>query len=172
MAISLVVEDGTGLAAANVYDSAATCSAWLSDRGKAVYAAGTSPNQDLWLLLATEIMERKTAGRVDGDPTGGDDQAMMYPRTGATDRRGRLYKSDERPASFRESIFLLAEEIAIAAGKGKSVSGANADANIRSHSSATGSIAYRSAPSFEDLYPEIMARAAESHPSGLYSQRA
>ncbi len=173
MALTLVAEDGTGLSTANVYDLAAACVAFLADRGKTVFAAADAAQRDIWLLEATELMERLKTSSVTGDPINGDDQAMLYPRAGAVDRRLRRWESTERPAPHREAIFLLAEEVAIAAGKGETISGANALANIKSHGDgAKGRIEYRSAPSFADDFPQVMMRAAEAHPSGIYSQRA
>ena len=174
MAITLVVEDGTGLETANVYDLAAACETYLVDREFTVFAAGSVPQKDLWLLQATEEMERRTVSRVDGNgfPLNGDDQAMLYPRTSSVDARFRLWDSDERPDVYREGIFVLAEDVGVAAGAGTSISAIDSRSFLKSEQVEGVDLEYRRPVGFGDLHPAAMQLANQAYPAGLRSGRA
>lgn len=180
MALVLVVEDGTGLEAANVYDLPAAAEVFLTDRGYPVFAAGSSPDQDLWQLDATEAMEREMLRWVTGGPINGDDQSMLHPRVGSVDRRFRLYDSDERPLPHREGIFLLGEDVAVLAGQGKRLTDPDSSARIQSHSegATSKSITYATQPTqrgllgFKDRFPAAFLRAREAYPDGRRATRA
>lgn len=169
MALTLVVEDGSGLTTATVYDSTADCATWLSDRGLTAFSTSTATEQAQALLEATELHERYWGERVVGAPIGGDDQAMLFPRAGAIDRRGRRYDSDERPAVYREAIFLTAEDIrSSAASGGLTLS----DGAIKSEASAAGRLEYFTRRTLPDRYPKAFQRAGEAFPSEIRSARA
>lgn len=168
MAITLVIEDGTGLATANVYDSTADCATWLSDRGKTGFSTATASDQTRHLLEATEVHERHWAPWVVGVPISGDDQAMLWPQAGAVDRRGRRFESDERPVRYREGIFVTAEDLVSAGSAGLSL----VDDNVEAEKSARGSVEYRSPQTLSARYPAAFQRAGECFPAAIRSARA
>jgi len=78
MAITLVVEDGTGLATANAYISVAYADAYHLDRFNEGWA-GTTEKKESAILRATEYIDRVYLFQ--GSPINGD-QALLFPRVG------------------------------------------------------------------------------------------
>lgn len=101
-----MVEDGTGLPDAEMYDEAADCAAWLFTRGMELFASLTESEQWIGLLAATELAESEVRGRVDGFPLAAG-QALVFPRLDWTDRNGECGPSI--PSYYRHGIFILAE---------------------------------------------------------------
>ena len=157
MALVVVVEDGTGLATANAYDDETAFAGWLADREYEDFVNDT--NQALVVIEATQIMERKIEHYLTGEPLS-ELQALHFPRTNARDSRGLLLDSDERPAAYREAIFLLAEHIAAARKRGRRLQLVDDMANVRAHGSGSSRMEYRSARSFADLYPDVWDQVA------------
>lgn len=101
--MALVVEDGSGVAGAESYASAAQASAYLLARGFATPAGGYEP----LLLRAMDVLatrawrgERASAG-----------QALDFPRVGVPNRTGGYYAEDEIPADLVTGLILLAHHI-------------------------------------------------------------
>ncbi len=93
MAITLVVEDGTGLATANAYITVAYADAYHLDRFNESWA-GTEEKKESAILRATEYLDRVYLFQ--GSPINGD-QALLWPRVDvATDDCVSLL-SDEVP---------------------------------------------------------------------------
>jgi len=76
--MAFVVEDGTGLANANSYASAATADAYFSDRGVSSWT-GSSTIKEQALVRATDYIERMFGSRFIGYPFV-DTQALSFPR--------------------------------------------------------------------------------------------
>lgn len=174
MAITLVVEDGTGLATANVYDLSSAAETWLSDRGYTQFAAGTSTEKDRALLQATEMHEHYWQGTVSGYgvPTGGDDQALLWPRSGAVDGHYRPITSTTRPARYREGIFLTAEDMRAQEAAGRRVDTPHLSSYVREHSDEAGRVEYRTPASIYRRFPRGFDHARGAWPAGLRSVRA
>lgn len=98
--MSIVVEDGTGLANANSYVSVADADAYHSARGNSAWTeSSTSPDQGKTaaLIRATTFIDGHYRGRWPGTPLNGRDQALAWPRENATDAEGNDVASDEVP---------------------------------------------------------------------------
>ena len=105
--MTLLVEDGTGLVGAEVYDTTAACAAWLAKRGHAAFPDSSAADQERALLKATEAAER-SVGNVIGGVKVRATQGLLLPRTGIYDRSGN-YLGHAIPERYRHGIFLLAE---------------------------------------------------------------
>ena len=136
--MALVIEDGTGLADAEVYDTSADASAWLvKENPQSTFAALEFAAQDRSLLKATRLAEGGIRRRFRGRPvTPG--QGLLFPALLAIGQDGAMFDWDERPAKYRQGIFLLAEYAADGTLMARS-----SHASIASHSGKRQSIAYR-----------------------------
>lgn len=113
--MALEIEDGTGKATAEVYDTTDAAAAWLVKRNPAsAFAALDGPGRESSLLQATELAERHVRLRFRGKPRtyGPPRQALLFPASGAYGSDMRLFETDELPQLYRHGIFLLAEEFA------------------------------------------------------------
>lgn len=107
--MALVVEDGTGLSGAQVYDTIADCASYLTARGLTAFdSLATDALKETALLLATEVAEGWVRGRVDGVRRIST-QALIYPRRGSSLRDGTHLDADDLPTLYRRGIFELAE---------------------------------------------------------------
>ena len=122
MALTLVVEDGTGLSTANVYDDEADTETYLTDEeGLTAFAAlATTELKKRCLLRMTRLVERLVTDRVNGVPLQSD-QTMLFPRYGAFSTRIN-FESDERPLDYRHGIMVFADHEAQALQQGRRVS--------------------------------------------------
>lgn len=75
--MTITVEDGTGLAAADSYISEADADSYHSDRGNSAWAAATSANKEIALRLASEYIDQRFSfiGRKKTTT-----QALQWPR--------------------------------------------------------------------------------------------
>jgi hypothetical protein len=86
MAVTLTVEDGTGLTASNSYASVAEFTEYFTNRGDAVAIAAASEDVKAGLVLATQYIEQRFGARFIGtkartvDNGWDDDQALEWPR--------------------------------------------------------------------------------------------
>lgn len=94
-----VVEDGTGVAGANAYISAAYLAAYAEDAGIAVPAG----NAEGAIVRASRWIDGTFGARFPGSRVKGRGQGLEWPRTGATDYSGALIASDEVPAEIQRA---------------------------------------------------------------------
>lgn len=99
--MALVVEDGTGLAGAESYVSAADCAAYATARGL-TFATGTSGEQAL--RRATAWIDASFGPFFRGYPLRQRAQALEWPRVGATDAIGYPIGSSEIPAELKNAL--------------------------------------------------------------------
>lgn len=78
--MAFVVEDGTGLADANSYASAAEADAYFLDRGNAAWT-GANAVKESALIQATDYIETRFWGKFVGSQLT-ETQALSWPRTG------------------------------------------------------------------------------------------
>jgi hypothetical protein len=77
--MSLIVEDGSGLANAESYASVADATAYHASRGNAAWALASTLNQEIALRNATDYLERKYVFRGTRKTL---QQALLWPRVG------------------------------------------------------------------------------------------
>jgi hypothetical protein len=77
--MSLITEDGTGLANAESYASVADATAYHAARGNAAWAAASLGNQEIALRQATDYLERRYVYRGTRKTIV---QALLWPRVG------------------------------------------------------------------------------------------
>jgi hypothetical protein len=103
--MAFLVEDGTGLAAANSYLSVVNFKTFHNDRGSDFSAFGNSEIEK-GLVKATDYIDRRylyVGGRVNTR-----DQALEWPRSNGSDPDGNLIASDSLPFEITESCAELA----------------------------------------------------------------
>ena len=107
MAVTLVVEDGTGLANANTYVSLAAASSYISANIHAFQTWDALDDDDKKSLLiwSTRLLDQRTSWR--GLPTT-TTQALQWPRIGATDRNGESVSQVVVPQPVRDATAELA----------------------------------------------------------------
>lgn len=122
MAITLVVEDGTGKSNANTYISLADADTYFESH---VYSTGwdaaTDANKNIALAMATRLLDAYCIfeGRKIGDS-----QALEFPRFDIKDRSGFLIVSTTIPQALKDATaefaqFMIASDrTADASGKG------------------------------------------------------
>jgi hypothetical protein len=99
-----VVEDGSGLPDATSYASTDFFDNYTDDRG---YAVGTGDTEQA-LIRATQVLDATYARRFTGTRTNGREQALEWPRSGATDIAGNAIPDDEIPIEILEATAELA----------------------------------------------------------------
>ena len=122
MAITLVVEDGTGLSNANTYVSLADADTYFESH---VYSSGWDATADasknIALAMATRLLD---AYFVFEGKKIGDTQALEFPRFDIKDRSGFLIQSTTIPQALKDATgeyaqFMIASDrTADASGKG------------------------------------------------------
>lgn len=106
MAIEFVEETGSGLANATTYVTLTYFNQFWENRG--VIFTETDDEKKAWLNLATAYID--THYTFFGDPSNGDVQALLFPRTGLRNSRKRLIDEDEMPTELKNATCLLAKE--------------------------------------------------------------
>ena len=87
MAITLIVEDGTGLETSNTYLSEADADAYFLERGDTSWGLLGTEKKKAALVTATDFIEQRWGGRIRGVKYSAE-QALIFPRDGAYDVDG------------------------------------------------------------------------------------
>jgi len=122
--MALVVEDGTGLAAAEAYISEADADAYFAIRAiPAAWTAASSAEKEAALRMATEFMDSTWGVRWKGSASSFE-QALDWPRSYVYDANNFLLASDELPTNLTRACAELAarqlvEELALDVDAGK-----------------------------------------------------
>lgn len=94
--MTLTVEDGSGLAAADSYVSVSDCAAYADARGLS-FAESPAADAEAALRRATAWIDGAYMGRWPGERVNGRDQALQWPRQYAYDQSDALIDSDSVP---------------------------------------------------------------------------
>ena len=94
--MSIVVEDGSGVAGANSYVAVDDCKAYCDARGLTFSASPTAEGEQA-LIRATQAIDAMYGARYPGYRTNGRDQSLQWPRAEATDAEGEEIADDEIP---------------------------------------------------------------------------
>lgn len=107
MAITLVVESGTGLSNANTYATLAEANAYVANNihANAVWDNLDDDDKKNLLIWATRYLDQRTNWY--GLPTT-TTQALQWPRTGAYDRNGVAVDSDVLPLPVKQATIEMA----------------------------------------------------------------
>lgn len=111
--MSLIVETGSGLSTAVSYISLADADAYIADHGNsAAWSAAADADKEQYLRLATQYIDLQFGNRFKGVKTARDN-ALCWPRYGATDSDGYPYDSNEIPlyvkyATVEAALMVLA----------------------------------------------------------------
>ena len=87
--MTITVEDGTGLPAANSFTSVAFADAFFADIGEATWAAALEALKEEKLILATRYMSKRYGTRLKGIISSST-QGVEFPRDYIYDERGTL----------------------------------------------------------------------------------
>ena len=112
MAITVVVEDGTGVTGANSYVATDYITEWvLSNPHDTTWAALAEAAMDGYAVMACRVMEEQ----IDWDGWQTDDeQARDLPRSGMYDKNGNSIEADEIPTAVKNAQSELARLLALA----------------------------------------------------------
>jgi len=94
--MSIVVEDGTGLATANSYISLADANTYHSDRANTAWASATEAARNAALIKSAQWLDGKYRDRWIGFKAD-EDQSLCWPRYEAYDEDGYYIDSDAVP---------------------------------------------------------------------------
>ena len=94
--MTIVVEDGTGLAGANALVAVATVTAYAAAVGNTAWATATTSAQEAAIVRATNYLRDETVWAWRGDKKTYA-QRMPWPRTGAQEHRGPAVPDDVVP---------------------------------------------------------------------------
>ncbi len=97
----MILEDGSGVEGANSYVSEDTFTTYCDDRGITPADGDIEPA----LVRATTAIDAMYGSRFPGSKTNGRDQALLWPRTGATDADGEEIADDEIPVEIMNAVF-------------------------------------------------------------------
>ncbi len=100
--MAFVVEDGTGLSAANAYISASAATAYFTDRGITDWT-GTDSVKEAAIIRATAAIDAMYRGRFPGWKARSREQALEWPRTLAYDIEDNLIAGDEVPVEVEDA---------------------------------------------------------------------
>jgi len=99
--MSLVVEDGSGLATAESYASVAAADAYWADRSEpTAWAGADTAAKEVALREATEYLDGRYGSRWKGCRANPTVQALDWPRSSVLDRDGYYVASDELPTNL------------------------------------------------------------------------
>lgn len=101
--MALVVEDGSGVANAESYLSAADADTYHTARANTAWT-GTTDAKEAALRRATTYLDARFATRWPGVRTNGRSQGLMWPRIDATDAEGNDIGSDEIPVEVLNAL--------------------------------------------------------------------
>lgn len=108
MAVTLIVEDGTGVANANAYDTFENVSAYFESRG---YVWATSPVEDdqfTAIIRGTAALDALYGSRLGGKKVNGREQSLLFPRTGLEDAECEEIADDVVPIEWKRASYELA----------------------------------------------------------------
>lgn len=94
--MTLIVEDGSGLADANAYVSMDDCAEYCAARGLTFPSSPSAPGEQA-IIRATAAIDARYRTRFPGTKVNGRAQPLQWPRTGAYDSDGEEIASDEIP---------------------------------------------------------------------------
>lgn len=152
--MALTVEDGTGLAAADAYESASETDARLVLLGYAVFPALSEAAQEPIIRRETAAVDAFLSEFASGHALART-QARLFPRVNSWTRSGRLLGSSEVPDEIKAAVALRCE--ARAAGKIEDLRGE--DGRVIVSSAPGSSVQYaRAGRSFRDEEPEAFQR--------------
>jgi hypothetical protein len=150
--VDLVVEDGTGIAGADVYQDLDDLTALLDKYGYTTFLQETdTPTLEAYARRASLYLDHAYIWKGARANTG---QAKEFPRTGVYDRDGVLIPSTTIPAEIK-----LAEAFLVAAQDGGALvgpTGGSDDRVIQSESADDASVTYASGSSVR-TYPTVSA---------------
>jgi hypothetical protein len=98
----ITVEDGTGLAAADAYVSVVEAEAYAAARGAAFPAPLATQEQAI--VRATSYLDARYGGAFTGERLRLRDQALAWPRSGATDADGSKVDSASVPREIKNAV--------------------------------------------------------------------
>ncbi len=107
MAVTLIVEDGSGVDNANVYDTFANMATYAESMG---YAWPTSPVEDEQLtamIRGASALDRIYGPRLCGTKVGGRAQSLAFPRVGLEDVNEEAIPEDEVPVEWKRAFYEL-----------------------------------------------------------------
>lgn len=170
MALTLIVEDGTGVSGANVYDTAESAASWLVDYGFTAFNAAGTDLRKRYLIEATRFLEQVVETHLTGERAdfGISAQRLHFPRYGAIDWQGALIEADTVPIDYRHAIFLAAEKLAA----GVMLSAFDSRSSIGSESDDGASVVYRRERDFSELHSDIWSRARPAFSASIRGRRA
>ena len=100
--MALVVEDGTGLSTAESYISVANADSYHSVRGNSTWT-GADALKESALRRATTYIDGRYGPRFSGYRRLARDQALMWPRSDATDVEGWTIENDDIPVEIERA---------------------------------------------------------------------
>ncbi len=111
MAVTVTVEDGSGVADANSYASIATITAWvLTNPHDTTWSALTDAQKNGYAVMSCRVLNEQ----MDWDGWQSDaDQALDLPRSGMVDKNGNSIDNDESPTEVQNAQCELARLLAI-----------------------------------------------------------
>jgi hypothetical protein len=112
--MGIIVEDGTGLANANSYASAAEAKSYHADRGNSTWALAESAVQTSALIKATSYVDGRYFGQFLGMYPKQSTQALQWPRVDAVDWRGYAITGIVQAlknAVFEAALLFLSEDL-------------------------------------------------------------
>ena len=98
----IIVEDGTGLSTAESYITVAYADTYHSDRGETSWS-GTDAAKEAALRRALAYLDGRYGPRFNGLRRLGREQALMWPRVGASDSEGWIIDSDVIPEELKRA---------------------------------------------------------------------
>ena len=104
--MTLIVEDGTGLANSNSFVSVAEADDYLGNVGATAWSEATLDAKEAALIRATAYLS--TYFRWKGARVNGRAQALSYPRQGVTDCEGNAVPSDAVPVEVKAATYQAA----------------------------------------------------------------
>lgn len=111
MAITVIVEDGSGVIGANSYVSTATIDSWLeTNPHDNTWSSLTQPQKNGYAVMSCRVLNEQI--NWNGWQTD-DEQALDLPRSGMVDRNGNFIDNDEIPAEVQNAQSELARLLAI-----------------------------------------------------------
>src|SRR5215203_1622919 len=95
--MSIVLEDGTGLSTSETYISVADCDLYHTARAQDSWSDGSDDEKEAALRRAMAYLEGRYGPKYTGVRRYGREQALMWPRSGATDAEGWVIDIDVIP---------------------------------------------------------------------------